>query len=91
MATYLLGFIGIIIALIASHDSRYAGFHVRQSLKLQVSMSLCAFLMIIPILGWFAAVIGIGIIEVVNIICFFNVCSGKAIEPPIIRGFSFFK
>lgn len=91
MATYLLGFIGIIIALIASRESRYAAFHVRQSLKLQVTEALCLFMMIIPFLGWLAAGVCIAIIEVLNIIAFFQVCGGKAKEPAIIRSFPFMK
>lgn len=91
MATYLLGFIGIIIALIASRDSKYAAFHVRQALKLEVSSALCVFLMIIPFLGWIAAFVGICIIEVLGIIAFFQVCGGKAKEPAIIRSFPFMK
>lgn len=91
MATYLLGFIGIIIALIASSESKYAAFHVRQSLKLQVTEALCLFMMIIPFLGWIAAGVCIAIIEVLNIIAFFQVCGGKAKEPAIIRSFGFMK
>ncbi len=91
MATYLFSVLGIIIALIASRESKYALFHVRQSMKLQCTAVICSFLMIIPILGWIAGFIGIAIVEVLNIIAFFQVCGGKAKEPAIVRGFGFLK
>lgn len=91
MAVYLLGTIGIIIALLASHESKYAGFHVRNGLKFSVTVTICAFACIIPILGWIAFGVAVGIIAVLRIICFFQVCKGKAVEPAIIRGLGFLK
>ena len=94
MLCYLMGVIGIILALLGSHESRYAGFHVRQALKFVVVDALLviiaiifAFTLLVPILcGIFAL-----ILVVVKIICFFSICSGKATEPPIIRSFGFLK
>ncbi len=94
MLCYLMGVIGIILALLGSHESRYAGFHVRQALKFVVVEALLviiaiifAFTLLVPILcGIFAL-----ILVVVKIICFFSICSGKATEPPIIRSFGFLK
>lgn len=91
MATYLLGAFGIIIALLASRDSKYAAFHVRQSLKLQITLIICAFANIIPFLGWLAFIVASGIIAVLEIIAFFQVASGKAKEPAIIRNLGFLK
>ncbi len=91
MLVYLLGAIGIIIALLAANQSPYAGFHVRQALKLTVLSILLAFLCIIPILGWIVAGIGYAIIFVLEIIAFFSICNGKAKELPIVRGFGFLK
>ena len=91
MVPYLLGFIGIIIALIASHDSKYVGFHVRQALKLEITLVLSAFFSIIPFLGWLATGVCSAIILVLTIIAFFQVCSGKAKEPAIIKGLKFLK
>lgn len=34
MICYLMGFIGIIVALLATNSSKYAMFHVRQALKI---------------------------------------------------------
>ena len=94
MSTYLLGIVGIIIALLAAHDSKYAAFHSRQSLKLTlvstllviVALILC-WTIIVPI----AAGVCLIIVFVLQIIGFFNVCSGKAKELPIIRSFGFLK
>ena len=91
MATYLLGVIGIVIALLASRDSKYAAFHVRQAMKLEMTSILLLVCCIVPILGWLVAIVGAAIIEVLTIIAFFQVCSGKAKEPAIIRSFPFMK
>ncbi len=93
MLPYLLSFIGVIIALLASSASPYTMFHVRQGLKIMV----CEFLvlivgMIVPFLGWFIVLpIGMVILEVVAIICFFRVCKGQAKEAPIVKGLKFLK
>ena len=91
MLVYLMGTVGVLIALIASHDSPYAAFHVRQSLKYTVCSMLLIVLAIIPFLGWFAMGAGYAVIFVCRIICFFQICSGKAIEAPIVRSFGFLK
>lgn len=94
MLAYLLGTIGIIIALLASSASPYVKFHVRQALKfvvVEILVTICIVLLfwtvIVPIVGGiFLAVLG-----VIQIICFFQVCSGKAKEPAIIRSLKFLK
>lgn len=40
MICYLMGFIGIIVALLATNSSKYAMFHVRQALKIGGSFYL---------------------------------------------------
>lgn len=94
MLVYLMGPIGIIIALLASGTSPYAGFHVRQALKFSVveillglvTVLLC-WTIIVPIAyGIFALVL-----FVIKIICFFQICSGKAKEPAIIRDLGFLR
>ena len=47
MLCYLMGVIGIILALLGSHESRYAGFHVRQVLKFVVVEALLVIIAII--------------------------------------------
>ncbi len=94
MLVYLFGWIGIVIALLAAPQSPYASFHVRQALKFTVietlvglAAALTFFLIITPI----AAAIFLLVLFVVKIICFFQICGGKAIEPAIIRNFTFLK
>ena len=94
MLVYLLGPIGILLALLAAQTSPYAGFHVRQSLKFTVietltllASSILVWTFIVPIAG----VIFIGVLAVIKIICFFQICKGQAKEPAIIRGFKFLK
>ncbi len=94
MCVYLLGAIGILIALLASKESPYAAFHVRQGLKFTVVITLTGILS--ALLCWTCivpAAAGILMIAlfVVKIICFFNVCNGKAVEPAIIRSLGFLK
>ena len=94
MLVYLLGAIGIVIALLASNDSPYVKFHLRQALKFVVietlttiaSIFLC-WTFIVPIAGS----IFLTVLTVIKIICFFQICSGKAKEPAIIRSFGFLK
>ena len=94
MAVYLMGWIGIIIALLGSHSSPYAAFHVRQALKITVVETLvgiCALVLFWTIIVPVAAVIAMLVLLVVNIICFFQVCAGKAKEPAILRNLSFLR
>lgn len=91
MIPYLMGWIGIIITLLASGTSPYAAFHVRQALKIQVISVLAVFVAIIPLLGWIVTGIWTVVALVIEIICFVRVCKGKAMEPPIVSSFSFLK
>lgn len=94
MLVYLLGWIGIIIALLAAPTSPYAGFHVRQALKFTVVEILVGIItaftfwtIIVPI----AAGIFLLVLWVIKIIAFFQICAGKAKEPAIIRDLGFLK
>ena len=91
MVPYLLGWIGIIIALLASGTSPYASFHVRQALKIQICSVLAGFLAIVPILGWIAVGICVVLAVVINLVGFFDVCRGMAREPMIISKFGFLR
>ena len=88
MLLYLMGFIGIIMALLMGNTSPYVAFHLRQALKFIVAetlLGICIILLcwtfIVPIAG-LILYLAFGIIK---IICFFQICSGKAVEPAIIR------
>lgn len=94
MVPYLLGTLGIILALLASKESPYTSFHVRQALKITVVNTLIAIIslvlfwtIIVPML----AGICFAVLFVIKIICFFSICSGKAKEPPLISSLSFLK
>lgn len=105
MLVYLMGAIGVIIALLASNSSKYVSFHLRQALKflvveivMLIALFASAVLCIIPVLGWFicalvmiAVCIAYVILFVLKIVCFFQICSGKAKEPAIIRGLNFLR
>ena len=94
MIVYLMGPIGIIIALLASQTSPYVKFHLRQGLKISVVemlLGICAAILCFTVIVPIAAVIGIIVLLVLEIICFFDVCSGKAREPAIIRSLKFLK
>ena len=94
MLVYLMGWIGIVIALLGSHSSPYVSFHVRQALKfcvVEMLMAIC-----VALLFWtFIVPIAFAIMEIVlfviKIICFLQICSGKAKEPAIIRSLKFLK
>lgn len=94
MMVYLLGIVGIIVAMLGRKDSPYAAFHVRQGMKFVVVdalVAICAAVLcwtcIVPI----AAAILEVVLLVVKIICVFQVGSGKAKEPVIIRSLGFLK
>ncbi len=94
MAAYLLGPLGVIIALLAGKDSPYADFHMRQGLKFVVVEALISFIALL--LCWTivvpAAAVGVAIIlEIVKIVTFVSVCKGRAVEPAIIRSLRFLK
>ncbi len=94
MLAYLLGTIGVIIALLAGNTSPYAGFHVRQALKFTVVTILGA---IVAVLLCWTVIVPIAYsilllaLMVVKLICFFQICSGKAKEPAIIRSLGFLR
>ncbi len=94
MLIYLTGAIGILIALLASNSSKYVAFHVRQALKFLVVNSLVVLITALTfwtILVPIAAGIFSVVLTVVQIICFFDICKGKAKEPYIIRNLTFMK
>ncbi|MBR2043762.1 MAG: zinc-ribbon domain-containing protein [Clostridia bacterium] len=105
MLVYLMGPIGIIIALLAANTSAYAAFHLRQALKFTVveilapiALIIATIINIIPFIGWIAYVLlALGYIVlscalfVIKIICFFQICKGQAKEAAIIRSLKFLK
>lgn len=91
MLPYLLGVIGLIVAILLANTSKYVQFHVRTVLKFTVIEALLVFVNIIPILGQIAYVVGVVICVVLRIIAFFQICGGKAKDPAIISSLGFLK
>lgn len=94
MLVYLMGTVGIIIALLASKDSPYLSFHVRQALKFTVLGVLTGIITLL--LFWtFIVPIAAGIFGIVLFVCkiiaFFSICKGNAKEPYVVRSFNFLK
>ena len=94
MLVYLMGTVGVIIALLASHSSQYTLFHVRQGMKftvVNILMLICAALLFWTIIVPIAYGVMSLVFSVIRIICFFQICSGKAKEPVIIRSLKFLR
>ena len=91
---YLMGIVGLIVTLLARTESPYAGFHLRQFLKICVceaivtivSTVLC-WTIIVPIAGAVCLVI----LFILRVIGFFQVCKGRAKEPGIVCNLRFLK
>ena len=94
MLAYILGPIGVIIALLASSTSPYVKFHIRQALKfvvVEILATVCIVLLFWTVIVPIAGGIFLIILCVIQIICFFQVCSGKAKDAAIIRSLNFLK
>lgn len=94
MLIYLMGIAGVLIALLSQNNSAYVAFHLRQALKFMVCNSLLVLVM--AVLSWTFIVpiicaIAMIVLIVVKIICFVDICKGKATEPYIIRNLDFLK
>lgn len=91
---YLMGIVGVVIALLACRESAYTYFHVRQALKIEVVTILLGIIMLIfcwTVIIPLAGAVCIIILFCVRIICFFQVCAGKAKEPVIVNSLGFLK
>ena len=93
---YIMGILGVIVALLArsSVNSPYLSFHIKQSLKISITAVLVSIISVV--LAWTCIVFIAGmvcnvILEVVAIICFFQTCSNKSVEAPIVRSLPFLK
>lgn len=94
MILYLMGVVGVIIGLLAAQSSPYVAFHVRQSLKisvLDILLAIIALVFVWTILVPVLAGVAFAVLFVVRIICFVQICQGKALEPVIVRSFGFLK
>ena len=94
MLPYLLGVVGLIVALLAKGTSPYANVHVRQYLKICVCeaiITICSAVLCWTILVPIAGAVCVVILLVVRIICFFQICKGQAKEPAIVCKLGFLK
>ena len=94
MLVYLMGAIGIVIALLASNTSPYAAFHVRQALKftvVEILSTICVAVLCWTIIVPIAYGILMAALGIIKFICFFQICGGKAKEPAIIRSLGFLR
>ncbi len=89
---YITSLFGVLLALVADKDSQYLKFHVRQVLKLHLTISIIsaltaalAWTVIVPIAG----VIALIVLFIVNIVSFINVLKNKSIEPAFVRDLKF--
>ena len=89
---YLLGPIGIIIALLKDKESKFLNFHVRLSIKYLIVETI---LLVITAVLSFTIIIGIAggvcliIVAVLEIITFVQACKGQAKDPAIIKKIKF--
>lgn len=94
MLVYLMGAIGVLIALLASSSSPYVSFHVRQALKftvVDILLGITALVLFWTFIVPIACGVMVCVLFVLKIVCFFQICSGKAKEPAIIRDLGFLK
>lgn len=94
MIIYLLGVAGVIIGLLASASSPYVAFHVRQALKftvVEILSGILALVLLVTVIVPILAAILMAVLFVVRIICFVQICMGKAVEPVILRSLAFLK
>ena len=86
-----LGFLGLILALLAGQGSRFIRFHANQGLVLQVFQIALIVVCIIPILGWIVAGIGSIFALVLMIMGIVYSCQGRAQELPLIGRIRIFR
>jgi len=92
MAAYLLGILGIVVALLAAPESKYASFHARQALKLEVVNTLLSIVTVVLVWTFIVPIVGgiaVAVLFVIRIILFFQVCSGKAKDAPLLSKIGF--
>ena len=88
LSAYALSYLGIIMCLLIAKDSPYAKFHAREAAK--INIVACVISILTGVLCWtcivpFAGIVFLGILFVLDIIAFVQVCKGQAKEPWMIR------
>jgi uncharacterized membrane protein len=101
MLTYLMGPLGVILALLGAQESAYVAFHVKQSLKLTVLEVLGAIMLsVVSILLFYSRLrvfmlflLSIALVGLfaLHFTLFLQVCKGQAKELPLLANFEFLK
>ncbi|MBQ8031725.1 MAG: zinc-ribbon domain-containing protein, partial [Butyrivibrio sp.] len=81
---YLFSCIAGIIVGIYVKDSEFVKFHIKNSIRIDVTAFLLLLVCIIPFIGWVVAIIGVVVLVVIDIIALVWAFQGKAKELPII-------
>lgn len=92
LAAYLLGPLGMIIALLGAKNNRFTMFHLHQSLRfaiLYVFLGLIAAVLCFTVIVPIVAGIAIVVLMVIELIAVIQACGGQAKEAAIIRSIDF--
>ena len=81
---------GIIVGIYVK-DSEYVKFHIKNSIRLDLSALILLLIAIIPFVGWIVAIVGAIVLVVIDIICIVWAFQGKAKEIPLISSIGFLK
>jgi uncharacterized membrane protein len=81
---YLLGIIGFVLVFLVRRNDKYAMYHAKQSLMLFVAAVIISLVGIVPILGWFAYVIGMIWLVIVWVLALLRALSGVEKPVPLI-------
>ncbi len=88
---YLFSCIAGIIVGIYVKDSEFVKFHIKNSIRIDITAFLLLLVCIIPFIGWVVAIIGVVVLAVIDIIALVWAFQGKAKELPIISSIGFLK
>lgn len=88
---YLFSCIAGIIVGIYVKDSEFVKFHIKNSIRIDITVLLLLVLCIIPFIGWVVAILGLIVVSVIDIIAIVWAFQGKAKELPIIGSIGFLK
>ena len=88
---YLFSCIAGIIVGIYVKDSEFVKFHIKNSIRIDITAFLLLLVCIIPFIGWIIAIVGAIVLFVIDIIAIVWAFQGKAKELPIIGSIGFLK
>lgn len=93
LSIYAFDVFGLVLGALLAKDSAYAKFHLRECLKLEITALVAALAAVIlcwTIIVPIVAAIFCIMLFVLKVICFVQVCNGKAVEPWLIRSIGAF-